>query len=369
MLCSYERRKGKYRMRQTEVRELRIQTASTGDIWAISWLDPHPRRVAGSIEEFVQSSIFQDSTSAALVALPTNVGLITEIYLQKRTDADYSMWVASPALVTATKPDRIDPVSVLEASCKIDPHLSPSLGGWHQFGKEDYPAYALAEMVSRGGTISAQAIQLLKAHPVWPALSFISGLNLKMCCRLLSIILDPRWYVDLKQPARTARLESYLGLSLRVQRSALDMLQAVDGDKQKKSKLTKTMQAAQADGFMAGMSAYDARMIERCTAVQYCWWKDPEILTCPDKGFAPGVPLLEAPGGFLWRIWFSHGKNPKGYLRTSQQFIRFLRDAWLDAIYVNTVGDGLFVPSYFFKHDYEQLAFMQHKDQFDSTRG
>jgi hypothetical protein len=368
-------------MHQTEVRELRVHTASTGDIWAISWIDPHPRRVAGSVEEFVQSNLFHESTSAALVAFPANVGLITEIYLQKRTDPDYSIWVASPSLAAATKPDRIDPVSVLEASCTIDPHLSPSLGGWHQFGKADYPAYALAEMVSREGPISEQAVQLLKAHPVWPALSFISGLNLKMCCRLLSIILDPRWYVDLKQPARTARLESYLGLSLRIQRSALDMLQAVDEVKQNKSKLTpeqtpeqaKAVHAdrvdAKADGLMSDMSEYDARMIERCTAVQYCWWKDPEVLTCPDKGQVAGVPLLEAPGGFLWRVWFSHGKNPKGHLRTSQQFIRFLRDAWLDAIYADTVGDGLFVPSYFFKHDYEQLAFIQHRDRVESTGG
>jgi len=345
-------------MRRTETRELRLQTASTGDIWATTWLESHPRHVASNIEELLETKIFRESTSVAIIAFPINVGLITDIYLRKHKKPDYSIWVTSPALVAATKPDRIDPVSVLEASCGIDPHLSPSLGGWHQFGKEDYPAYALAEIVSRDNNISDHAIQLLKAHPVWPALSFISGLNLKMCCRVVASILDPRWYVDLKQPGRTSRLESYMGLTLRVQRAALNMLSNINvNEEHEHNKL---------DNALESMTKYDARMVERCTAVQYCWWKDPEVLTCPDRGLSPGMSLLESPGGFLWRVWFSHGKSPKGYLRTSQQFVRFLRDAWLDALYAKTVGDGLFIPSYFFKHNYEQLAFLQHMDRFDS---
>lgn len=344
-------------MHQTEARELRLQMASTGDVWATTWLEPHPRRIASSVGELLDSAVFQESTSAAIVAFPTNVGLITDIYLRKHKDPEYSMWVASPLLVAATKPDRIDPVVILESSCSIDPHLSPSLGGWHRFGKEDYPAYALAEIVSRDKNISDHAVQLLKAHPVWPALSFISGLNLKMCCRLLATVLDPRWYVDLKQPARTSRLESYLGLTLRVQRTALDLLDQVD--------ISKKSSRERVDKVLNSMSDYDARMVERCTAVQYCWWKDPDTLTCPDRGLTPGTPLLESPGGFLWRVWFSHGQSPKGYLRTSQQFVRFLRDAWLDALYTKTVGDGLFIPSYFFKHNYEQLSFLQHMSRFE----
>jgi len=348
-------------MHKTEVKELRLQVADTGDIWATSWLESHPRCVASGIEDLIASKLFLASTSVAIVAFPTNVKLITEIYLRKHKDADYSIWVASPLLVGATKPDRIDPVSVLEASHALDPHLSPSLGGWHQFGKADYPAYALAEIVSQNSSISDQAIQLLEAHPVWPALSFISGLNKKMCCRLLATVLDPRWYIDLKQPARTSRLESYLGLTLRVQRTALNMLTDVDPtNKNSREKIDKVL---------TGMTEYEARMVERCTAVQYCWWRDPAVLTCPDSGATPGQPLLEAPGGFLWRVWFSHGKSPKGYLRASQQFVRFLRDSWLDALYSKTVGDGLFIPDYFFKHNYEQLSFMQHMARFESDRG
>lgn len=348
-------------MHQIDVKELRLQTDPTGEIWAITWLKPTPHRIASNVQELVESDVFQESTSVAIIAFQINVVLITEIYLQRHGDPDYSIWVASPVLVTKIKHERVDPSAVLEASCKIDPHLSPSLGGWHQFGREDYPAYALAEMVARDTSVSDLAIKLLKAHPVWPALSFISGLNLKMCCRLVSTILDPRWYVDCKQPARTARLESYLGLSPRTQRAVLHTLNGINmADENSTNKL---------DTALSGMTEYDARMVERCTTVQYCWWRDPDTLTEPASSSNTGTSMLEAPGGFLWRVWLSHGHSSRGYLRTSQQFIRFLRDSWLDALYAKTVGDGLFVPSYFFKHNYEHLAFVQHMERAKGEQG
>tara|TARA_Y100001963_G_scaffold158162_1_gene256837 strand:- start:4779 stop:5813 length:1035 start_codon:yes stop_codon:yes gene_type:complete len=342
-------------MHQTETRELRLQLASTGDVWATTWLEPHPRRVATSVEEFVETPLFNDSTSAAVVGYPINVGLITEIYLRRHDDPDYMIWVASPLLAGATKINRIDPVFVLEASKGLDPHLSPSLGGWHQFCKKDYPAYALADVMQKGTAVSDQVLKLLHAHPVWPALSFVSGLNQAMCCRVIGTILDPRWYVDLDQPVRTSRLESYLGLSLGVQRIALDIL----GDQKTVKTRSEDIQKEIDD-----LSAYEGRRVNYCISVQHCWWKDPDLLLPADGGETDGVPLLQAPGGFLWRVWFSHGRTPKGYLRTSQQFIRFLRDAWLDALYSETVGDSLFIPEYFFKHDYEQLAYIQHMEKF-----
>lgn len=343
-------------MHQPTTRELRLQVAPRGDVWATTWLEPHPRRVAENVEQFVESKLFSDSTSVAVVAFQNNVSLITEIYLHRHKDPNYTIWVSSPALVGTAKPDRIDPVSVLEASRGLDPHLSPSLGGWHKFGKKDYPSYALSEMVSRDNVISKHAIQLLKAHPVWPALSFISGLNLKMCCRLFAIILDPRWFIDLNQPARTSRLESYLGLTLKVQRSALNLLRnARPAEKGGQQRLDKAL---------SRVSDYETKRIERCTVSQYCWWQDPAILTVIDTSKTSKALLLDEPGGFLWRIWFSHGTASKGYLRTSQQFIRFLRDAWLDALYSKTVGDRLFTPDHFFKHEYEKRAFLKHIEKF-----
>jgi hypothetical protein len=110
---------------------------------------------------------------------------------------------------------------------------------------------------------------------------------------------------------------------------------------------------------------YEVRNIERCTVVQYCWWRPPEkIEELVAKLALPTSSPLNLPGGFLWRSMASHGASPKGVLRTSQQFLRFLRDVWLDAIYKNVVGDRLFVPEYFFKSELECLAFKKHMDSF-----
>jgi hypothetical protein len=57
-----------------------------------------------------------------------------------------------------------------------------------------------------------EAAELLRLHPVWPALSFIDGLNVEQAARLVVLIGDPRWYRHPHRPGRLTPLETYLGL-------------------------------------------------------------------------------------------------------------------------------------------------------------
>lgn len=348
-------------MDKSVVRELKIHTASAGEIWASSWLDRKPELIARSPEELMESSIFKDSTSAVVVASRNNVKLINEIYLKTFNVSDYTLWVSSPAFFVGTVADLEDPVRILEAMYREEPCVAPSLGGWHVFNRMDYPSYAIASIVARDPSVPDHAMQFLRAHPAWPALSFIVGLNWKTVCRLLGIILDPRWYIDIEYPNRTSRLESFLGVNMKTQAAVSSLFKLVNPVDDGPEKITQELE---------NRTEYEVRNIERCTIVQYCWWRQPDDmqeLIVAGKGGTPQshVSPLDLPGGFLWRIWESHGSSPKGVLRTSQQFLRFLRDTWLDAIYADTVGDRLFIPEYFFKSEFERLAFRAHMDSFN----
>jgi len=76
------------------------------------------------------------------------------------------------------------------------------------------------------------------------------------------------------------------------------------------------------------------------------------------------VPTLDKPNHFLYRIvqhWKEKGDEDKGILRATHCFIAFLRLIWLAhmAIATNTL-EPLFIPSYFFRHKHEVLAFKQY---------
>ena len=76
-------------------------------------------------------------------------------------------------------------------------------------------------------------MNMLMIHPAWPALSFISHLDLNKLAQLLGVIRDPRWYVSLRTPLRgndiipyhddAAKLHAYLGLDPRTMAGVLGL--------------------------------------------------------------------------------------------------------------------------------------------------
>jgi hypothetical protein len=74
-----------------------------------------------------------------------------------------------------------------------------------------------------------------------------------------------------------------------------------------------------------------------------------------------GAVDYELPQNFIWRVWKAAGGGPKGDLRASQSFVRYLRMNWLDALISRPgVRDYMFSIGDFFKTDAERKAYVAH---------
>jgi len=70
---------------------------------------------------------------------------------------------------------------------------------------------------------------------------------------------------------------------------------------------------------------------------------------------------IQNPANFLYRIWHANGGGPKGDLRASQAFLRYVNDNWLAGLEKRTgAKDGLFAPDLFFKTKEQQAAYAEH---------
>jgi hypothetical protein len=216
--------------------------------------------------------------------------------------------------------DKADPKLVLLKMRAL--HLSPACGGWHSISMLDYPTYAmLARMLRTNFVFDDAASTYYHLHPAYRALSFIPTISPEEVAKLLTTIIDPRWYVDLRLPERTSKLELYLGLTPKIQTRVSDKAQIL------------------------------ARTREfRCANVLACW-----------KTVEPDLIDLAAPANFLYRIYRVAGGGTKGDLRASQAFVRYLRHNWLAGLERrHGVKDGLFAPNLFFKSPTEIESYTQH---------
>jgi hypothetical protein len=150
---------------------------------------------------------------------------------------------------------------------------------------------------------------------------FLRGFDIYAVTSLLSEIVDPRWYVDTAAPDRLTRLHSFLGLWPR---------------------------------FFQAMCRGDT-------------YADPHFYRAVMSitSWAGRMPPEEKPYhqytyNFLWRFLNERVLSDKkleatSLLRTTQLFISFLRDVWL-----NQISDAeLFIPEYFFKRPEDADAYKQ----------
>jgi len=125
---------------------------------------------------------------------------------------------------------------------------------------------------------------------------------------LFGVLVDPRWYIDLKHPNRLGRVQSFLGLSPSIQRR------------------------------VAARDVTDSAT-RRCLMVWGCW---------RNHG---GRVDMAAPGNFLWRIRNAASDPVLGDLRASQAFVSYLIRTWQQQIVRETMPylrEPLFVPEQFF---------------------
>jgi hypothetical protein len=333
-----------------EDRILKMHTAKDGLVWYVDGgrgaINTH-----APIEDFLEDVTCQRARHVRMVGSPGNARALCAMYKRKRAGQLLRLEVASPAVIGRTRAERDDPrLMLVRIRDSAADGLNAALGGWHEFGFTDYPAYAIAacdEFDGQAPGVDEFRVEILQAHPAWPALSFIPHLDLSKLAKLLGVILDPRWYVSLRSPRRgndiipyhddAAKLHAYLGLDPRTMAGAF------------------------------GLCA-ESGSTDRCRLVVETW----------SSGGLPEEPWRA--GNFLWRRYSREDGTLKAALRASQLFIDYLRLVWLDAIYCDRtkrqpaapgkrpVQEGLFAPDHFFQYEEEATAYTKHRELI-ATKG
>jgi hypothetical protein len=305
----------------THVREtaiLRVQAAETGEIWYASGIEA-PVCAQESLGDFVSSALLQRHSTVRLLANTANLALINRLYAASVVQLNRPrVELGSAALLPGLPQQKRSPAGTLIAARQTF-ELSPSLGGWQRLNVLTFPSYAMAYELQHQR--SASACALMRAwHPAWPYLSFIPHLDPARVCELLSVILDPRWYVDCDHPDRSGRLKNFLGVNPRYAKAT-------------------PSQASKSQLYQLALQT----------------WKNPV-----------DARVLKNPGSFLWRAWYAVRDARKADLRVTQRFIVYLRQTWLDALYRTTrpAGESAgFCPEHYFRDPVEVAGFKYHLRQ------
>lgn len=299
---------------------LKLYIDMDGIVWTLRG-NQLPFSTDKNLLQFLLSFDMLSNRHIRIIGNANNAQLLLALYLKHIQIPNSYIEICSP-LICASRKERLNPVNALYAMRNCD--SAASLGGWHKMVANDYFNYALISHLQKVNTVDDHAISLLKSHTVWPTLSFIPHLNLTACCKLIATIVDPRWFIDVDNPSRGAKLKKYLGL-----------------DKSNIISLSENRFS----------SAYN----DKCVLVYNSWNGNKSLKD------------IDNPSNFLWRI-FKHVSSKHGpiigALRASQTFIDFIRLTWL-ALLPNTQKqkETLFIPRYFFKNNDEISVFREHLEK------
>ena len=281
-----------------------------------------------------------------VVGLLQNAELICALY-KLAQEKELPLELVTP-LVCSTAAERQVPDTLLQRMHNIA--LAPSQGGYHRMTDFEANIYAMTAILAplQFGEVPEEArlqlFKLLSRNPLWERLQFINKLNPLPVAKVIARTRDPRWFIDPYRPERENRLLSYLGVM------------PVNQNNVSNSKPTDTGETGCLDVLQS--------------------WKNPEYAAQalryietigPEPVSTSNLPGLH-PKDFLWRIWATTvlGLNEKpanrvkADLQTSQYFIRFLRDCWLDLLYP---GQGLFEPTRHLRKPCELEAYNKHMAQ------
>lgn len=296
---------------------IKLHTADNGHVWYSKVISP-PTDSNQIVDEFMLSPVLSGmGLCVRVLGMPQNAELISALYLRRYKGEIRALEVAGPQMLHASDND---PKLVIIKMRELT--LAPACGGWHSLSMMDYPTYAMLARMRRTNFVFDEAANTYyQLHPAHKALSFIPTSDSAEVAKLLTTIIDPRWYVDLRMPERASKLELFLGLTPKIQTRVSDL-----------SKILKR-----------------AREF-RCANVLACW-----------KTVDPDTADLAAPANFLYRVYKVAGGGAKGDLRASQAFVRYLRQNWLAGLEIRVgVKDGLFAPDLFFKSPAEIASYTRH---------
>ncbi len=294
-----------------------------GRVWEIS--DGRLRQSGISLQA-IRSGAQLDCDAAYLLGDRVNARLITALYKSSQSGGP-AVFTCSPARLSRTQLAR-DPETCLKYAAAYK--RCASVGGFREVTYDDWLIYALLLPCTSDKQRAEHVIQ----HSLWPHLSFIAHLNPARMGALMAQIIDPRWYLNVQKPDNASRLMAWLGLDPYTQRGVL-------------------------------MQGPAGRYHTRCRLVQETWWPatvygvDPAQVD--GQTVIPDRELCEAPGGFVYREWLAtcmQRSDVLGVLRASQRLVRYLRFGWMTL--ASTHPEWVFDPAYFFRHEWEVVAYNQH---------
>lgn len=298
---------------------IKLHTAENGHVWYSVGIGP-PINSELIGDAFLNSAVISGlGVTVRILGLPQNAELITALYLRRHKREIHAVEVAGLNVLHSLD-ELSDPVTILRRMRAVD--ISSAAGGWHVLSVHDYPTYAmLARMLRTNFVFDEPAKAYFQIHPVRKAAQFIPTLSDADTAKLLTTIIDPRWFVDRRSPDRTGKLELYLGLTPTVQKRVADSTVILHKHRE-----------------------------FRCAGVLAAWkTKNPEEVDLHD------------PANFLYRICTKNKDKAIGDLRASQAFVKYLRYNWLDVLNSRKgVHDGIFVPNMFFKTPAECAAYETH---------
>lgn len=310
-----------------DAKEYLVHVDTDNRLWTAESGQP-PVSYEGGADFFIRNTAYHPNCTIKMIASLRNTSIILHLYDKKLRAEIKGLQLCSPLVMNKNKTVEVIMMDMLQWN-----GWPASLGGWHEFTEDDYPSYYLAKHFAENENsmcgLNTDLIEdTLRFHPAWKALSFIPHLNREKIGKLIATILDPRWFVDTKDPDKNARLENYLGLKPEIQ--------SMVGDPELPRNDAKAFQ------------------LRNCKLVMRAW----------RMGRPVSKNEYDQPNNFLWRIHAMEGCNNKADLRVSQTFIAFLKAVWLDGIYKNKPGskDGLFVPRYFFNKPDEIESFKAHME-------
>ncbi len=284
---------------------VKIHADTAGKVW---WADGDgvPRPFGGDAGEFLERQPLRPDSVVRLSGAATNCELILGLVMKRVAGLIEDVQVCSPLAVSSRK-RRGQPEAAF--SDMRNWKMRGSCGGWRSVGPEDVVAYELVREMSGGRSWSPR----LKEHQARFAIES-ARLRYGPACQLLAELVDPRFYIDPKEPDRCGKLERFLGLE--------PEYAASEGD-----------------------SVYR----KRYELVTSCW-----------KGHRPtSAEASVRPHLFLWDTYYREGSNWTSELKAGKRLIRYLRHVWLDEIYRGRTAEPLFVPEYFFGVDESRVAWFK----------
>lgn len=145
-----------------------------------------------------------------IIGCPNNYRLITELYSKLGQQQDEAYVSVGSSLVCQ---DRSCAKTTLNCISALDVHDNLSCR-WHRVNRLSFTTYLLLR-AWREEVVGDLTKTIYKNHCLSSHFDFI-GVNRTDALQLISQIVDPRWFINLKRPTRTQLLESYFGLTPRL---------------------------------------------------------------------------------------------------------------------------------------------------------